>query len=67
MIVSSLTGTKCGRRISSSEADRRSTYIPGSSLNDNGSIVSSIYNQSKTLKHVSVLLTFSNFKVVCRI
>ncbi|XP_021684249.2 uncharacterized protein LOC110667651 isoform X1 [Hevea brasiliensis] len=47
-------GFGVGRRSSSSEADRRSTYKPWLSIhNENDSIISTIYSNSKMLMHVN--------------
>ncbi|KAH7554642.1 hypothetical protein JRO89_XS12G0252100 [Xanthoceras sorbifolium] len=49
-----LSGAKDGRKTSYSEADRRCTYIPWTSfLNENDSMSSAIYNNSRTLMHVN--------------
>ncbi|KAK2656847.1 hypothetical protein Ddye_009899 [Dipteronia dyeriana] len=48
-----LSGAKHGRKTSYVEVDRRCTYIPWKSfLNENDSMSSTIYNNSKTLKLV---------------
>ncbi|KAK1563224.1 hypothetical protein Q3G72_024365 [Acer saccharum] len=49
-----LSGAKDGRKTSYAEVDRRCTYIPWTSfLNENDSMSSTIYNNSKTLKLVN--------------